>query len=170
MCPRRRQIPDSNIAQLVGELLAERGAAAVSFAEVSKRCGLAPPTLVQRFGTREHMLAAGVAFLRNRLPSVFAQSGSLIDALQTLASEQHALLQVGLASETAAYSFELRKQISFCLTRMVEAGEMPRCDVAQLARMLQITFAGAVAAAVLEHSDTKREISAAINAQLDGYV
>ena len=163
-------MPDSHIAQLAGELLAEGGAAALSFAEVSKRCGLAPPTLVQRFGTRDRMLAAGVAFLRGRLQSVFADSSSLVNALQTLAAEQRALSQVWLVPETAAYSLELRKQISFCLTRMVEAGELPRCDVAQLARTLQITFAGAVATAVLEGLDDKREIAAAISAQLDGYV
>src|SRR5687767_8175544 len=106
MCPRRRQIADSHIATIAGQLLGDAGAGAVTFAEVSKRCGLAPPTLVQRFGTRERMLAAAIAFLRSRVPSIFSQSGSLIGALQTLAPEQHALLQVELASETAMYSLE----------------------------------------------------------------
>lgn len=58
---RPRSIPDAVIYDAVLGLLEERGAAAVSFGAVSAVVGLAPPSLVQRYGDREGMLRAALA-------------------------------------------------------------------------------------------------------------
>jgi hypothetical protein len=116
----------------------------VTFVEVAQRCGLAPPTLVQRFSTRQGML--------------------------DLAPVQAAATLTAPTVELRAYSLELRKQISFALAAAIEGGELPRCDVAQLARNIQINFAGAVATALLERRDAALEISTAFDLQLANYI
>lgn len=55
---RPRSVPDDEVFAAILGLLAEGGAVAVSFGAVSKACGLAPPTLVQRYGDRVGMLRA----------------------------------------------------------------------------------------------------------------
>jgi AcrR family transcriptional regulator len=54
-------IPDAEILALVlGKLLTE-GEKAVSFGLISAACGLAAPTLVQRYGSRDGMIASALA-------------------------------------------------------------------------------------------------------------
>ena len=53
---RHRTIPDDEIFAAVRRLLAEGGDKAVSFATVARVTGLAAPTLVQRYGTRDGMV------------------------------------------------------------------------------------------------------------------
>ena len=56
--PRPRTIPDDRIFAAILRLLADGGDKAVSFGTVSAAVGLAPPTLVQRFGSRDGMVRA----------------------------------------------------------------------------------------------------------------
>ena len=58
---RPRSVPDDEVFAAILGLLAEGGEGAVSFGTVSKACGLAPPTLVQRYGDRMGMLRAALA-------------------------------------------------------------------------------------------------------------
>ena len=176
---RTRSIPDTTIAHTAMELLVQRGPGAVTFAEVSQQCGLAPPTLVQRFGSRAGLLDAAAAALRTRLLEAFeanwqdtatAHLARLTDTLITIAPLQSAALHLSRETDLSAFSFELRKQISLRLAIAVEAGELPRCDVAQLARTLQIAFTGAVATAQIERGDVALEVSEALSAQLDSYI
>lgn len=61
--PRTRSIPDTQVYASIHRLLAEGGDKAVSFGSVAKVTGLSPPTLVQRYGSREGMVrAARLAF------------------------------------------------------------------------------------------------------------
>lgn len=177
MTPRTRRITDHAIAHAAADLLVERGPAAVTFAEVSQQCGLAPPTLVQRFGTKDRLIEVAAAALRERVVTVFAgvasQHGHLLAlgaALRELAGQQLALLQLSRSAMLAGYSLELRKQISFALAAAVEAGELPRCDVAQLARRLQIVFTGAAATAALEGTAPGEAVGEALSEQLAEYV
>lgn len=57
---RRKSIPDETIYGAVRALLVEGGDKAVSFATVSQATGLAAPTLVQRYGSRDGMLRAAL--------------------------------------------------------------------------------------------------------------
>jgi AcrR family transcriptional regulator len=56
--PRSRTIPDDRVFAAIRQLLDEGGDKAVSFATVGSATGLAPPTLVQRFGSRDRMVRA----------------------------------------------------------------------------------------------------------------
>ena len=56
--PRTRTIPDDRIFAAIQQLLDEGGDKAVSFATVSAATGLAPPTLAQRYGSRDGMVRA----------------------------------------------------------------------------------------------------------------
>lgn len=56
--PRTRSIPDTHVFAVIHRLLDEGGDKAVSFASVATATGLAPPTLVQRYGSRDGMLRA----------------------------------------------------------------------------------------------------------------
>jgi AcrR family transcriptional regulator len=56
--PRTRTIPDERIFASIQRLLDEGGDRAVSFASVAAATGLAPPTLVQRYGSRDGMVHA----------------------------------------------------------------------------------------------------------------
>ncbi len=56
--PRKKLIPDETVFATIRAMLHESGDKAVSFAKVAKATGLAAPTLVQRFGTRDGMVKA----------------------------------------------------------------------------------------------------------------
>lgn len=58
--PRVRTIPDADIFAAIRQLLAEGGDKAVAFGSVARATGLAAPTLVQRYGSREAMLRAAL--------------------------------------------------------------------------------------------------------------
>lgn len=57
---RRRTIPDAEIFSTVRRLLAQGGDKAVAFSSVARATGLAAPTLVQRYGSRDAMLRAAL--------------------------------------------------------------------------------------------------------------
>ncbi len=57
---RPRTIPDAAIFATVRRLLAAGGEKAVAFAAVARDTGLAAPTLVQRYGSRDAMLRAAL--------------------------------------------------------------------------------------------------------------
>lgn len=56
--PRTRTIPDDQVFAVVQHLLEQGGERSVSFGTVGKATGLAPPTLVQRYGSRDGMVRA----------------------------------------------------------------------------------------------------------------
>jgi AcrR family transcriptional regulator len=179
LAPRTRTTADTAIAQFAADLLIEAGPARVTFAEVGTRCGLAPPTLVQRFGTRSGLLAAVANALAARLPGQFADPVDPLNwsplvglraCLIGLAPTVQAAAQLAAEADLSAFTRELHKQISYRLAIAVEAGELPRCDVAQLARTLQIHVAGAVVIARMAGSDVANEVGAAIDMQLASYV
>ncbi len=176
MAPRPRSIHNNIIALHAGQLLTERGRDAVTFAQVAERCGLAPPTLVQRFASREGLLAAAAGSLRHRIPAAFMDSGgapplaAMRTALQQLAPVIAAAIDLAGSSGLEQFSLELRKQISFGLAAAIEAGELPRCDIAGLARTIQISVTGAVAIARLETGDAEAEVALAFDDQLAAYV
>ncbi len=75
---RPRTIPDDAIFAEVRRLLAEGGDKAVAFASVARATGLAAPTLVQRYGTREGMVRAALMAAWDALDrqTALAESGA----------------------------------------------------------------------------------------------
>ncbi len=57
---RSRTIPDTEIFAAIRQLLAQGGEKAVAFSTVARATGLAAPTLVQRYGSRDAMLRAAL--------------------------------------------------------------------------------------------------------------
>ncbi len=58
--PRHKIIPDAAVHAEILRLLTTQGEAALSFAAVGRACGLAPATLVQRFGSQPAMVLAAL--------------------------------------------------------------------------------------------------------------
>ncbi len=56
--PRPRIIPDAHVFAVIQRMLEQGGEKAVSFGSVSRATGLAPPTLVQRYGSVQGMIRA----------------------------------------------------------------------------------------------------------------
>lgn len=56
--PRTRTIPDDQVFAAIQRLLAKGGDKAVTFGAVAKATGLSPPTLVQRYTSRDGMVRA----------------------------------------------------------------------------------------------------------------
>lgn len=69
--PRTRTIPDDRVFSAIHSLLLSGGEREVSFATVAAATGLAAPTLVQRYGSREGMVkAARLGFWSLRMAEV----------------------------------------------------------------------------------------------------
>jgi hypothetical protein len=58
--PRVKIISDADVFSAIRQLLAEGGDKAVAFGSVARVTGLAAPTLVQRYGSRDDMLRAAL--------------------------------------------------------------------------------------------------------------
>lgn len=76
---RKRLIPDAEIFALILGQLAQGGEKTVTFASISAASGLAAPTLVQRYGSREAMVLIAVADLWDRIET--ATEAAEADAL-----------------------------------------------------------------------------------------
>ncbi|HEY0305467.1 MAG TPA: helix-turn-helix domain-containing protein [Longimicrobiales bacterium] len=175
MTPRPRSVDNAIIIEHACQLLIDRGRDAVTFGQVAQRCGLAAPTLVQRFATRDDMLSAVSRALADQLAAVFAVRGpsplaALEAGLRRAAPLVSAAISLGPHAGADRFCLELRKQISYGLASAIEEAELPRCDVAQLARTIQISVAGAVATARLEGGDASVETALALRAQLATYI
>ena len=79
---RQKSIPDTEILSLALQHLLSDGEKSVSFASVAALCGLAAPTLVQRYGSRDAMVKSAIAHGWNRLQAatLTASDDALISA------------------------------------------------------------------------------------------
>lgn len=77
---RNKLISDDAVLAVVLKLLLLNGQKSVTFAAVAQRCKLAPPTLVQRFGTCAAMIEAAVSLawtqLDQQTTQAFAEAAS----------------------------------------------------------------------------------------------
>ena len=95
---RPRTIPDDAIFAEVRRLLAEGGDKAVAFASVARATGLAAPTLVQRYGSREGMVRAALMAAWDALDAQTAAAEVGADTALAL------LKALGAGAETADLS------------------------------------------------------------------
>lgn len=79
--PRTRTVPDAQVFAAIQHLLDQGGDKAVSFATVASATGLAPPTLVQRYGSRDAMVRAA------RLAAWAALEARTMDAIAATADK-----------------------------------------------------------------------------------
>ncbi|PZQ98011.1 MAG: transcriptional regulator [Cereibacter sphaeroides] len=71
---RTRTIPDTVVFAEIRRLLAEGGEKAVAFSTVARVTGLAAPTLVQRYGSRDAMLRAALMAAWDSLEATTAEA------------------------------------------------------------------------------------------------
>lgn len=143
---RPRRVTDDDVLQATIDVLAGRGAGQTRLTDVAAVTGLAAPTLLQRFGSREALLDAAAGLLPGRVAAAFAVDGSPLGRLRAgllaVAASGHLPVLVGRPADAASYSLELRKQIGYCLSQAVEAGELAFVPIGELAEQLQQTFFG----------------------------
>lgn len=101
--PRKRTIPDDRIFAAIQRLLDEGGDKAVSFATVGAATGLAPPTLVQRYGSRDGMVRAARSAAWDRL------AAATVDAIAATEKKgPHALLKALAGADPARIIADFR--------------------------------------------------------------
>jgi AcrR family transcriptional regulator len=163
---RPRTVTDDEILTAASRVVTRLGPAGLTLAEVAREAGLAPATLVQRFGSKRGLLLAlaarGTATVadpfdaaRTAHPSPL---GALRGALAAMAS--FATTPEALANHLALFQIDLRepdfhrlardhadgmrREIQALLDGAVAAGELPASDTARLARAVQVTFNGSL--------------------------
>ncbi len=166
MSPRPRTVSDEDILAATARAIGRVGPVDLTLAHVAHDVGISPATLVQRFGSKRNLLltlarsastGTGDCFARFRAqhPSpleallasltAFAQMmGKPAEISNHLAFLQidltdpdfHRLAQKQAKATTVAIEQLLREAIT--------AGELARCDVAQLARTLQAVMSGSL--------------------------
>jgi AcrR family transcriptional regulator len=161
MCPRQRTIPDSDVISAAARVVATRGAANTRLTDISAASGIAPATLLQRYGSREALMATvGETYVAD-LQQVMATHSPHLESLQSSLFQLPAALHMAFFNvhpqQAGRYSIELRKHIAFALFAAVQAGEIAPCDTAGLARDLQLAYFGMLTAAFLENTQLNPE-------------
>ena len=166
MAGRPRTTSNDDILAGAARVLARLGPARVALADVGAEVGLAPATLVQRFGSKRGLLlalaeqAAGVAraeFAAARrsegapletLVAVLCAMTRAVSTPEALANSL-AFLQLDLREPdfyrcTIEHARVVRTEIQGLLDAAVAAGGLSSCDTARLARAVQVTYNGAL--------------------------
>jgi AcrR family transcriptional regulator len=165
MSPRPRSVGDSAVLAAVGRVVSRIGPARLTLADVAAESGLAPPTLVQRFGSKRGLLLAFAASAADGVGAYFAPAraaessplGALVAALLGMAAEmadpavlsRHvALLAVDLDDpdfrrHAAAHARAVHAELRGLLAEAIAAGELVG-DPDQLAHALQVAYNGAL--------------------------
>jgi AcrR family transcriptional regulator len=166
MAGRPRTVSDADILAATARAISRAGPARVTLADVAAEVGLAPATLVQRFGSKRGLLlafaarapagvAAGFAAARAAhdsplaalLADPFGATGpigspdELANHLAFLALE---LTDPDFHQHTVAHARATREEIRRLLDEAVQAGELMPCDTARLAEAVQVTYNGAL--------------------------
>lgn len=100
---RPRSLPDADVYAAVLHILIHQGEHALSFSAVARATGLAAPTLVQRYGSRDAMLRAALAALWDGLDAALAAAAADADSAAALLKALTAS-----AAPTAALAYGLR--------------------------------------------------------------
>jgi AcrR family transcriptional regulator len=168
MCPRPRQTSDNAILEATSRAIARHGPARLTLAHVAAEIGVAPATLVQRFGSKRGLLLAlartgtastaqQYAALRAAHPSPLAALFAVGECMAGMAPTPEALanhlafLHIDLtdpdfhrlALEQARAS---QGEVQSLLDAAVEAGELIPCDTDRLARVVQAVLGGGLLA------------------------
>jgi AcrR family transcriptional regulator len=162
MAGRPRTHSDDALLDAAFRAVGAVGPARLTLADVAREAGVAPATLVQRFGSKRALLVAAASRSAARAGSVLPAAGdapldALVDGLVALTelsrdpaafANQLALLQLDLADPelralAVAHARGLRRAIRALLDAAVAAGELEPCDTAALAEAVHAAFHGA---------------------------
>jgi AcrR family transcriptional regulator len=168
MSPRPRETSDADLLAAAARVMQRLSPAQLRLADVAKEAGVVPATLIQRFGTKRNLILTLCRTAPEGCARQFAaarvEHKSLLDALIELYAEGTSFAPTpeamanGLAwlqndltdpdfHEITLEQFRIiREETKKFLDDAVAAGELHRCDTAQLARLIQHTNGGAMLA------------------------
>jgi AcrR family transcriptional regulator len=168
MCPRPRETTDDAILEATSRAIARHGPARLTLAHVAAEVGVAPATLVQRFGSKRGLLLAlarlgtastahQYAALRAAHPTPLAALFAVGDCMAGMAPTPEALanhlafLHIDLTDPDFHHlaleqSRAAQAEVRSLLDAAVEAGELAPCDTDRLARLVQAVLGGGLLA------------------------
>jgi AcrR family transcriptional regulator len=166
MCPRPRTVPDEHILAATERAMSRLGPARLTLAEVAKEAGLAPATLVQRFGSKRGLMLALWAAAVEGVDACFAMMRpgypSPLDALLAAATmmSRHTRSAEEMANHLAFLQIDVSdpefREHMVVLSERTEAGyrtlldeaiarkEIVPCDTARLARAISAMAGGSL--------------------------
>jgi len=166
MSPRPRETSDEQILAATARVMQRLSPTQLTLAAVAREAGVVPATLIQRFGTKRGLLLAMCRTAPASVPQAFtaarAKHKSLVRALVELYAEGTsfaptpeamanglAYLQIDLTDPdfhaiTLAQFRAIRDETKKLLDEAVAAGELCKCDTAELARLIQHLNGGAM--------------------------
>jgi AcrR family transcriptional regulator len=164
--PRQRTISDATILAATARMISRVGPVRLTLADVGGEVGLAPATLLQRFGSKRGLLLAlvqqSVESVAESFERVRSTRGNALDAVIAAASEiaEHVRTPEELANNLAFFQIDLsdpdfhrlalehsrrvRAGYQSLLDEAIAVGELQPCDTAALASALQAVAAGSL--------------------------
>ena len=166
MSPRQRLKPDSDILISAVRVIERLGPSRFTLADVGKEAGIAPATLLQRFGSKRGLLLAiasqGASGVREEFGRIRAQSRSPLRAIEAVArcmaqmakspealANSLAFLEIDLADPefhrlALAHARQFSVELRALIEEAVRAGEVRECQTARLARAIQSLMGGSM--------------------------
>jgi AcrR family transcriptional regulator len=190
--PRPRTVTDADILAATHRAMSRVGPARLTLAEVAREAGLAPATIVQRFGSKRGLLltlAAGAAeYVDACFAAVRAEHDSPLEALVAAATvmTQYTTTPEEMANHLAYLQIDLsdpdfhrhildhtRRTIAgyrALLDDAVAAGELAPCDTQRLARAVDAISGGSLLSwAILREGSSLEWVRADLATLLDPY-
>ena len=185
--PRPRTVSDDAVLDAAADQIGRVGPARLTLAHVAAQSGLAPATLVQRFGSKRGLLLAlarrpvDFGALLPAAPDAAAAIRSGLARLAEAVREPDALannlafLQLDLAdpdfrAAAIAHFVALRERLAAIVALAVDRGELAGADPARLAEALVTTYNGALITwAVLREGELEDWLGRQVDALLAPY-
>ena len=166
MSPRPQTVSNADILRAAGRAISRVGPARLTLAEVAREAGLAPATLVQRFGSKRGLLVAfaehAAANVGGEFRAARAAHETPLEALVAVhvARTRHVETPEALANNLALFQLDLTDpelyvsaleharategEIRSLLDEAVAAGQLTPSDTSRLARSVQVAYNGAL--------------------------
>jgi AcrR family transcriptional regulator len=164
--PRKKLLSDADVLAAAGRVFARVGPSRFTLADVASEAGLAPATLVQRFGSKRALMLAfaehAASEARRPFEQALAEGGSALEALRTalvhamraandrqelahsLAFLVEDLADPALGAYAAQHARWTEASIRVLLQHAAARGELVGADPARLAHALQAAWNGAM--------------------------
>ena len=192
MSPRPRTITDADILAAAGKTIVRLGPAKLTLADVARDAGLAPATLVQRFGSKRGLLLALSRAALDDVEPCFARTraarrsplaaliAAATDMTQYVTSPEQlanalAFLQVDLSDpDFSAVAAENSRRMLAGYRRLLDeavaAGELVPCNTARLARTVSAIASGSLLCwALMRQKAADKWVKADLMTLLDPY-
>jgi AcrR family transcriptional regulator len=166
MAGRPRTTSDDQILAATARAISAVGPGELTLADVAREAGIAPATIVQRFGSKRALLLAFTARASDGVEAGFAaarrKQASPLQALEghlvamgggmrtpEELSRHLAFLQLELGDpefhqHTRRHADTMRREIRLLLEAAVDSGELEPCDTTRLADALYVGYNGAL--------------------------